>query len=302
MTELPELFPGFESRRFTTRGAEIFARLGGEGPLLFLLHGYPQTHAIWHRVAPLIGHKFRLVLCDLRGYGASSLPPTDAEHFTYSKRSMALDVIDIADQLGAERFFLCGHDRGGRVGYRLALDHPARIEKLIALDIIPTYEMWHRLTADLAMKIFHWPFLAQPAPFPEDMIGADPDYWLDSKMLLHGGSGDQSIFAPEALAHYRHYFRDPAHIHASCEDYRAGVTCDLAADTTDREAGRRIACPTGVFWGARGIPSRSTATLDIWQAWCEDVRGNAIECGHYLPEEAPQETASAILEFFGAGD
>jgi haloacetate dehalogenase len=298
MSSLPNLFPGFETHRFKTQGAEIFARIGGSGPLLFLLHGYPQSHVIWHRVAPLLSEKFRLVLCDLRGYGASSCPPDDAAHLSYSKRAMAQDVIDIADELGADRFFLCGHDRGGRVGYRLALDHPARLEKLITLDIIPTYEMWHRMTRDLAMKMFHWPFLAQPAPWPEEIIGRDPVGWLDHKLAGWGGSGDLSIFAPEALAHYRAFFSEPAHIHASCEDYRAGATCDLAADAADRDAGRRISCPTAVYWGAKGIPSRTTGPLDIWKGWCDSVIGHPIECGHFLPEEQPGETARAVIEFF----
>jgi len=298
--DLPDLFPGFESRRFTTQGAEIFARVGGNGPPLFLLHGYPQTHVIWHQVAPKLAQRFRLILCDLRGYGASSIPPTVPDHATYSKRAMAQDVIDIADQLGLARVLLCGHDRGGRVAYRLALDHPDRVEKLVTLDIVPTYDMWHRLTRDLALKIFHWPFLAQPRPWPEEMIGRDPTGWLDHKLALWGGSGDLSIFAPEALAHYRAFFTEPKRLHATCEDYRAGATCDLAADEADRAAGRRIACPTAVLWGAKGIPSSTTGPLAIWREWCEQVEGHAIVSGHFLPEEAPDDTAKAIGDFLGS--
>lgn len=297
MPILPDLFPGFESRRFTTRGAEIFARVGGSGPPLFLLHGYPQTHVIWHLVAPRLAERFQLIVPDLRGYGASSVPADDSEHYSYSKRAMALDVIDIADQLGLPNFLLCGHDRGGRVGYRLALDHADRIEKLVTLDIVPTYDMWHRLTRDLALRVFHWSFLAQPAPWPEEIIGRDPAGWLDHKLARWGGSGDLSVFAPDALVHYRAFFSEPPRIHATCEDYRAGASYDLVADEADRAAGHRIACPVAVFWGAKGIPSETTGPLAIWEEWCERVEGRAITSGHFLPEENPEETAKGILDF-----
>ena len=297
MSDLPDLFPGFETRRFKTQGADIFTRIGGGGPPLFLLHGYPQTHVMWHRIAPKLAEHFKLILCDLRGYGASSVPETDAEHFSYSKRAMAQDVVDIAGALGFDRFLVCSHDRGARVGYRLALDHPGRIEKLVMLDIVPTYEMWHRLTRDLAMKIFHWMFLAQPAPWPEEIIGRAPAEWLDHKLALWGGTDDLTPFAPEALAHYRAFFSEPARIHATCEDYRAGATYDLDADRKDRENGRRIACATSVFWGEKGIPSKTTGPLEIWQDWCENVTGGPIDSGHFLPEENPDETVRAILDF-----
>ena len=297
MQNLPELFPGFASRRFTTQGAEIFARIGGSGPPLVLLHGYPQTQVMWHRIAPRLAERFQLIIPDLRGYGTSSTPPADIEHYAYSKRAMARDVIDIADQLGIARFLCCGHDRGGRVAYRLALDHPERVEKLVVLDIVPTYDMWHRLTRDLAMQTFHWTFLAQHAPWPEEIIGRDPVGWLDHKLARWGGSGDLSCFAPEALAHYRAFFSEPARLHATCEDYRAGAGYDLAADEADRLVGRRIACPVGVFWGAKGIPSKTTSPLAIWDDWCDSVEGRPIQSGHFLPEENPEETASAILDF-----
>jgi haloacetate dehalogenase len=302
MQTLPDLFPGFANRRFRTEGADIFARIGGSGPPLFLLHGYPQTHVMWHRIAPRLAERFELIVPDLRGYGASSTPPADIEHYAYSKRAMARDVIDIADRLGLARFFLCGHDRGGRVGYRLALDHAERLEKLIVLDIVPTYDMWHRLTRDLAMQTFHWTFLAQPAPWPEDIIGRDPVGWLDHKLARWGGSGDLSVFSPDALAHYRAFFAEPARIHATCEDYRAGAGYDLAADEADRALGRRLACPVAVFWGARGIPSKTSGPLAIWHDWCNDVQGRPIESGHFLAEENPDETARAILDFLaGSG-
>jgi len=295
MQTLPDLFPGFEERRFTTRGAEIFARIGGEGPPVFLLHGYPQTHVMWHRIAPDLARHFQLILCDLRGYGSSSVPADDPEHFSFSKRAMAQDVIDIADQLGFDRFHLCSHDRGARAGYRLALDYPERVEKIALLDIVPTYAMWHGLSRDLAVKTFHWTFLAQPAPFPEAMIGRDPVGWLDNKLANWNGSGDLTVFAPAALAHYRSFFSEPARLHATCEDYRAGATYDLAADDADRAAGRKIACPTAVFWGEKGIPSKTASPLDIWREWSDDVSGHAIDSGHFLPEEAPEATTQAIL-------
>ncbi len=294
---LPELFPGFESRRFTTPGAEIFARTGGEGPPLVLLHGYPQTHAMWHLMAPKLKEHFTLVIPDLRGYGSSSIPADDADHFSYSKRAMAKDICAILDALGHKQFFICGHDRGGRVAYRLALDEPSRVSRLAVLDIVPTYDMWHRLTPELAMKTFHWTFLAQPAPWPERMIGADPIGWLDDKIGTWNGSGKLSIFAPEALAHYRASFIQPERLHATCEDYRAGASYDLRADEADRAAGKTIACPTLALWGSAGIPGKTDGPLAIWRTWCGDVRGQAIDCGHFLPEEAPEATLAALLPF-----
>jgi haloacetate dehalogenase len=298
MTEtLADLLPGFEARRFRTDGAEIFARIGGNGPALVLLHGYPQTHVMWHRVAPQLAERFTLVIPDLRGYGQSSIPPDDPEHFSYSKRAMARDVCAIMDTLGHHTFLVCGHDRGGRVAYRLALDEPERVSRLAVLDIIPTYDMWHRLTPSLAIKTFHWTFLAQPAPWPERMIGADPVAWLEEKIGAWNGSGKLSVFAPEALAHYRAFYKQSERLHATCEDYRAGATYDLRADEADREAGRKISCPTLALWGSAGIPGKADSPLDIWRTWCTDVRGHALACGHFLPEEEPRGTLAALIPF-----
>jgi haloacetate dehalogenase len=300
MTELPDLFPGFETRRFTTSGAEIFARIGGDGPPLLMLHGYPQTHVMWHRIAPGLAEKYTLIICDLRGYGQSSVPADTPDHFSYSKRAMAQDFVEIADQLGHEKLLICSHDRGARLGYRLALDHPGRVERLIMLDIVPTHAMWRRLSRDLALKAFHWSFLAQPAPWPEEMIGRDVLGWMEHKLALWGGTGDLSIFAPEALAHYRSFFSEPERLHATCEDYRAGATYDLAADEADYDAGRKIQCPTAVFWGDKGIPSKTSGPLDIWREWCVDVTGHAVASGHFLAEENPKATAAAIEQFLGS--
>lgn len=302
MAGLADLFPGFESHTFKTSGAEIFARIGGDGPPLFLLHGYPQTHVMWHRVAPMLAQHFRLIIPDLRGYGASSVPESDAQHIPYSKRAMTRDIIDIAADLRHDCFFFCGHDRGARVGYRLALDHPERVKRLVLLDIVPTYDMWNRMNRDLALKTFHWPFLAQPYPWPENMVGRDPVCWLEHKLADWSGSGKLTEFDARALAHYRDFFEQPSRQHATCEDYRAGATCDLEADEADYVAGARITCPTAVFWGAKGIPSMTEGPLPIWREWCEKVEGRAIPSGHFLAEEAPDETARAILAFLTRAD
>lgn len=295
MNGLPDLFPGFRARSFRTRGAEIFARTGGEGPPLVLLHGYPQTHAMWHKVAPELAKSFSLIMPDLRGYGSSSVPGDRPDNFSYSKRAMAQDVCDIMDALGYAKFLVCGHDRGGRVAYRLALDEPARVSRLAVLDIVPTYDMWHGLTPALAIKTFHWTFLAQPAPLPEKMIGCDPIGWLEERISSWNASGP--VFATEALEHYRAFFSQPERMHATCEDYRAGATYDLKAGEEDREAGRKITCPTLALWGAAGIPGKGETLLEIWRTWCADVRGHAIDCGHFLAEEAPEETLATLVPF-----
>jgi haloacetate dehalogenase len=300
MTGLPDLFPGFETRRFQTSGAEIFARIGGSGPPLLMLHGYPQTHVMWHRIAPLLADKYTLIICDLRGYGQSSVPADTPDHFSYSKRAMAEDFVEIADQLGHEKLLICSHDRGARLGYRHARDNPGRVERLMMLDIVPSHAQWHRRKPDQALKALHRSILAQPAPWPEEMIGRDVFGWMEHKLALWGGTGDLSIFAPEALAHYRSFFSEPERLHATCEDYRAGATYDLAADEADYDAGRTIQCPTAVFWGDKGIPSKTSGPLDIWREWCVEVTGHAVASGHFLAEENPKATAAAIEQFLGS--
>ena len=297
MSALKDLFPRFESRTIATSGAEIFLRMGGKGPPLLLLHGYPQTHVMWHRVAPVLADRFSVVAADLRGYGQSSVPNNDPDNFAYSKRAMAADMVEVMAALGHQRFALAGHDRGGRVGYRLALDHAERLDRLVVLDIVPTHAMWHRLSPDLALKIFHWMFLAQPYPLPEWMIGADPVRYLEHKIGAWNASDGLSIFDPAALEHYRAFFRQPERIKATCDDYRAGATYDLKADETDHAKGRRIRCPTLALWGASGIPGVAGGPLDIWREWCADVRGGPIDCGHFLVEEAPEATLKAMLPF-----
>lgn len=297
MSVLPDLFPGFEARTIATRGAGIFLRLGGKGPPLLLLHGYPQTHVAWHRIAPGLAKHFTVVAPDLPGYGASTVPESDREHRAYSKRAMAEACIEVMASLGHKRFALVGHDRGGRVGYRLALDHPNTLSRLALLDILPTYAMWQRMNHQLAMQAYHWTFLAQPHPLPETLIGKAPHYYVEHTLASWARSKDLSVFSEGALAHYRALFDDPARVHALCEDYRAGETCDLAADMADRKADKKIACPVLLLWGTDYVAKRAGTPLDIWREWCADVRGHAIVSGHFLAEEAPEETLKALLAF-----
>lgn len=300
MPDLADLFPGYDSKWINTSIGKIFARVGGKGPPLLLLHGYAQTNVMWHKAAGELGKRFTLVIPDLPGYGWSVAPHADRDHAPYSKRAMAAVMVEVMEKLGHVRFHLAGHDRGGRVGYRLALDHPGRLDKLATLDIVPTYAMWHDIDARLAYRIWHWTFLALPAPFPETMIGADPIRFWDWKTAAGTKAKDLSAFDPRALAHYHAFFKDPTRVHATCEDYRAGHTVDLAADAADRAAGNKIACPMLVLWGETGIPSETKSPLDTWREWASDVRGSPIDCGHYLPEENAPATAKALIDFFTA--
>ena len=288
------MFTDFDEHRITTSGAEIFARSGGNGPPLVLLHGYPQTHALWHRVAPPLAEQFTVVVPDLRGYGRSTKPPSGDGAINYSKRAMAQDIVELMAALGHERFGLAGHDRGGRVAYRLALDHPQRVQRLATLDIVPTLEQFEALDRRGSVASFHWFFLAQPAPLPERMIGADPLHFLHT--LLGRWSGSDDAFAAEAMADYERAFSDPETVRATCDDYRAGATIDCDLDAADRDAGRRIACPMLALWGERG--RRDSGVLEVWRRWSWDVRGAGLDCGHFLPEEAPQETVAALRDFF----
>jgi haloacetate dehalogenase len=298
MTDLADLYPGLAAHWIDTSAGKIFARAGGAGPPLMLLHGYAQSNVMWHRVAPALARHFTLVIPDLPGYGWSDAPRASADHSPYTKRAMAVVMIEVMEKLGFVRFHLAGHDRGGRVAYRLALDHPGRLDRVATLDIVPTYAMWHDLDARLAFRIWHWTFLALPAPGPENVIGRDPVAFWDWKTAPGTKAKDLSSFDPRALAHYRAFFSDPTRIHATCEDYRAGRTTDLAIDEADRAAGKMIEAPLLAIWGAAGIPSETRNPLDTWREWANDVRGFPIDCGHYLPEENPEATAAALLDFF----
>jgi haloacetate dehalogenase len=303
MDDLADLYPGYASRWIDTSIGRIFARVSdGAGPPLLLLHGHPQSNVMWHRVAPLIAPHFTLVIADLPGYGWSSAPQAQADHAPYSKRAMATGMIEAMVTLGFAQFRLAGHDRGGRVGYRLALDHPGRLEQLAVLDIVTTWDMWHRMDARLAARAWHWTFLALPAPFPETLIGHDAEFFFDSRAAAGAQGKSVSIFDPRALAYYHAAYQDPTRIHAMCEDYRAGRTTDLADDESDRAAGKKIASPLLALWGSGGLPANAGIdTLATWRDWAVDARGFAVDSGHYLAEENPAATARALLDFFVAG-
>jgi haloacetate dehalogenase len=297
MSELPDLYPGFASHRIKTAGAEIFLRTGGSGPPLLLLHGYPQTHVIWHKVAPELARHCTLVIADLRGYGASSAPAGDAQHTIYSKRTMARDCLDVMRALGHQRFAVAGHDRGGRVAYRLALDHPEAVTALIPVDIIPTGDAWRRMNADRAISGYHWAFLAQPSPLPETLIAKAPILYLEHTLKSWAGPHDLTPFSPQALAHYRASMQEPARIHAMCEDYRAGATIDRQLDEADMAASRKLACPTFVVWSKDYLGGRGFNPLDVWRTWCTKVDGAPIVSGHFLAEENPSATLAALVPF-----
>jgi haloacetate dehalogenase len=292
-----DLFPNTREHRVNTGTAEIFARIGGSGPPLLLLHGYPQTHSMWHAVAPRLMENQTCVMADLRGYGYSSCPPNSADNRPYSKRVMAEDMIALMKELGHERFAVVGHDRGARVGYRLALDHPDTVTCLAVLDIMTTFDMWHNFSVAMAMKTYHWLFLAQPHPLPEMLIEAAPIGFLDYTMARWTKAKDLRAFDPRALAEYRLHFSTPEHVHATCNDYRAGQTCDLADDDADRTRGRKIDCPLLALWGDSGIPAMMSGLDELWSSWAERVTTGVIASGHFLPEENPQATLDHLLPF-----
>ena len=297
MGDAHPLFPGFRRERIAVNGVEIHAVVGPRrgAPPLLLLHGYPQTLAIWHRVAPRLATRFDLVAADLRGYGDSAKPPGGAGHAAYSKREMARDQVGLMRALGHGRFLLAGHDRGGRVAHRLAADHPEAVAKLAVLDIAPTLAMYEQTDMDFARAYWHWFFLIQSAPIPETLIGADPRFYLRHKM--GDGAAGMKPFAPAAWAEYERCFTKEA-IAASCEDYRAAATIDLEHDRADRVAGRRLAVPLLALWGAHGVVERCFRPLEDWGRVAADVRGKALAAGHYLPEEVPDLVAAELESFF----
>jgi haloacetate dehalogenase len=291
-----DFFPGFSAQWIEAPAGRIFTRIGGGGPPVLLLHGFPQTHIEWRLVAPPLAERFTLALIDLRGYGQSSVPLSE-NGVAYSKREMAKDAVAVMAKLGFSRFSVVGHDRGGRVAYRLALDHPELVEKLVVIDIVPTLEMWRGMDAALAMRTYHWLFLAQPAPMPEKLIAGSPISWLNHTLASWTGDKTLAAFGAEALKSYGVSFDQPDRIHAFCEDYRAGATIDKALDSEDQAAGRKIAAPLLALWGARGIPSEGESALDIWRRWAPGAEGRALTGGHFLPEENAGDTTAALLEF-----
>jgi len=296
-------FEGFEVIDADVDGIRVHARIGGrpDAPPLLLLHGFPQTHAMWPRVAQALAPDFRLVLPDLRGYGDSAKPAAAPDHAAHAKRAMAADLAGLMRRLGHRRYGVCGHDRGGRVAHRLALDHPQAVSRLAVLDIAPTLDMYAATDMAFARAYYHWFHLIQPAPLPETMIGGCAREYLHAK-LGGWGSGGLAHIEPQALAEYERCFCTPEAIHGSCEDYRAASSIDLEHDRASRAAGQRIAGELLVLWGARGVVQRLFDPLALWQAQCAGrVSGQALDCGHFLPEERPAETAQALRAFFGAG-
>jgi haloacetate dehalogenase len=288
------LIEGFERRRAPGDGIEIDALVGGFGPPLLLLHGFPQTRMCWRSVAMALADSFTVVVPDLRGYGRSDKPIGGGDHSAYSKRTMARDQIATMASLGFERFNLAGHDRGGRVAYRLALDHPEAVSKLAVLDIIPTADVWRSLDADAAVKMWHWPFLAQPESLPERMIAGDPEFFLSWMLGRHNTDG--FAYPAESLADYLACGRDPDSIHGYCEDYRAGFTIDRALDEADRGK-RRIAAPLLALWGATGNVAKSDP-VGTWRMWADEVQGQELPGGHFVPEEAADQVVKAFRAFF----
>ena len=289
------MFDGFSLETIDVNGVSIRTRRAGNGPPLLLMHGNPQTHVMWHKIAPKLAEHFTVVATDLRGYGDSSKPPTDEKHMPYSKRAMAADQVAVMRACGFERFYAAGHDRGGRVAYRMALDAAEAVQKLAVLDIIPTGDAYARMNLSVAMGYWQWLLLAQPYDVPEHLIGLDPD-WFWGQFV--GGGTLPTFFAPEAVAEYLRCFRRPENVHGMCEDLRAAATIDSELDWADQRAGRTIACPLLVLWGKNGTLPQWYDVLDVWRGWAPAVTGRALPGGHYLPEEVPDETAQALIAFF----
>ena len=286
-------FDGFQLTRHQVGEVSLRVRVGGSGRPLLLLHGYPQTSAMWGPVAGGLAQQFTVVAPDLRGYGGSSQPPTVPGHETYSKRAMAADGVGLMQQLGFDSFDVVGHDRGGRAAYRMALDSPAAVRRLTVMDVIPTGEVWSRADDRFALGYWHWAFLALAEPIPETIIGHDPEhFFFDAEFggIIRG-------FDADAVADYARCVRDPGVVHAICEDYRAGATCDRQLDDEDRAAGRRITSPLQVLWAGRGALAAWYDPLAIWRDWADDVTGQAIDSGHFIVEERPAETLAALRAF-----
>jgi haloacetate dehalogenase len=292
----------FEPVEVGTGQTSIFARRYGAGPPILLLHGFPETHLMWRSVAPLLARRFTVVCADLRGYGRSGCPPSAQDHAPYAKRAMAHDMVIVMERLGWPHFSVAGHDRGGRVAYRLALDHPERVDRIAVLDVLPTAEVWERADARFALGFWPWSLLAQPEPLPERLVTAAPEAIVDD--ALEGWGSPRAAFPPEVRAAYVEALGDSARVHAMCEEYRAAATCDREHDAADRRAGRRIACPLLVLWSRTGALgtwyTEAGGPLALWRAWADDVQGHALDAGHFFPEERPEETAEALTRFFAS--
>ncbi len=290
------MFERFDTRDVPVNGTVIRCRVGGSGPALLLLHGHPQSHVMWHRVAPALAETFTVVCADLRGYGDSARPGVSPHHAAYSKRTMAQDMADLMTILGFQQFRLAAHDRGARVAHRLLLDHPARVQRAMLLDIAPTLAMYEQTTEAFAKAYWHWFFLIQPAPLPERLIDADPAAYIRDVMgRRHAGL---AAFAPEALQEYLRCIAIPGTATAICEDYRASAGIDLEHDRADREKGHKVLAPLRVLWGAAGAVGRCFPVLDLWRQAATEVSGKALDCGHYIAEEQPAKLLEEMREFF----
>jgi haloacetate dehalogenase len=295
------MFEGFIRSEIKTSGARILAVRGGQGPPLLLMHGNPFSHLSWHKIAPRLAAEFTVVATDLRGYGDSEKPPGGEDHSGYSFRAMAQDQIEVMAALGYERFYAAGHDRGARVLHRMCLDHPAKVIRAAILDIIPQHHLLNHVTRQWGTFSWHWFFMIQPYDFPERLMSADPDYFIEKK--LSKTKQGLSFFDPMALAEYKRYFRNPATVHAMCEDYRATHGVDLAMDEEDFAAGSKIGCPLLLLWGATGGVGRNQKSMEIWPRYAANiVAGKALPCGHYLCDEAPEETYRELRDFFAVGE
>jgi haloacetate dehalogenase len=291
------VFPGSASQQVATERGDVAVSVGGTGPPVLLLHGYPQNRRMWDAVAGRLTDQYTVVAADLPGYGDSFRPAAAPDHVPHSKRALALDLVQAMAGLGYERFAVCGHDRGGRVAYRMALDHPQRISAVAVLDVVPTGEVWSQADAQLALLYWHWGFLAQPAPLPERMISADPGAFFDLHVRRLGLGQAAGRYPPEVMAAYRRQLDDPQVIEAICEDYRAGAGIDREHDDADRRQGRRIGCALLLLWSSRGALSRLYGdVLDVWRPWADDVRGHGVDASHFLAEDEPDVVADHLTE------
>src|ERR1700752_3640366 len=296
------MFTGFDSELIAIRETSIFVRRGGAGPPVLLLHGFPETHLMWRDIAPILGRDFTVVCADLRGYGRSSCPPSDRSHSPYAKRAMAWDMVRLMEKLGYDRFSVAGHDRGGRVAYRMALDHPHSVVRLAVLDVVPIATAWDRGDARPALAFWPWILLAQPEPLPERLLAAAPDAVIDDALDQWGSAAD--VFSSAVKAAYVEALNDAAHVHAICEEYRASATSEREHDKADRDGGNRSMCPILTLWSSTGGLNAWYADeggpLALWRKWADDVRGRSVDGGHFFPEERPEETANELRNFFAA--
>lgn len=294
------IFPGYENRYLPVGDHSISVHVGGAGRPLLLLHGYPQNHATWIKVADPLARDFTCVIADLPGYGASSIPADTPDHEGFSKRRMAASLVSAMASMGYAEFSVMGHDRGARVAYRMALDHPETVRRVVIIEIIPTSDMWDKFDAKMAMKAYHWPFLAQPFPLPEALIASDPVFYLEWTLRSWVKSHTLDAFDPRSLESYRRQICDSARVHAMCEDYRAGASVDRTLDLSDKARGGKVAAPLLFVWSKAGFPSATGDPLGLWRSWTEKLSGAEVDSGHFMPEENPDALLAATIPFLKA--